>query len=322
MMKKLFIAILVLALVPVSAWAGLQAGVIAPPMEAGQISMAFQGSFGMLNGEAKEHVYDYDTGSRRQLSRLDWDLTSILMGGANGSARMMDNLTVNGGIWLALSEGSGEMDDYDWLNPNSSDWTHYSLSDVDVTTGIILDLNVAWDLFAWDQGVARVMAGYKYNKWSWEDHGVFLLYPEYGYVPEPQYGENGIDYEQELHIPYVGGSLDWSPMSDLILSGYMIYSPIVSANDRDDHKHRTLLFTETFENGDLFGMGAEARYTLTQMGADNLFISASLDYQVLDLMIGDMEMTDYSTGQTGGDSDVAGLENEYLTLSLGCGMSF
>jgi plasminogen activator len=321
-MKKLCIVLLILAVLPVSGWAAMQAGVIAPAMTDGQISMAFQGSLGVLNGEAKEHVYDYDTGARRSLSRLDWDLKNIVMGGVNGSFRVMDKLTVNGGFWTALTEGDGEMDDYDWLNENSSDWTHYSLSEVDVTEGFILDINVAWDLIVWDQGVARVMAGYKYNKWSWEDHGVYLLYPEYGYVPEPLNGDNMIDYEQELNVPYVGGSVDWSPLSDLTLSGYAIYSPIVSASDRDDHKARTLLFTETFDTGDLFGLGVEARYTFTQLGMDNVFVSASLDYQVLDLMIGDMEVTDYSTGETGGDSDVAGMENEYVTLSIGCGMNF
>ena len=321
-MKKLFVGWMVLAVLPVAGWAGLQADVIAPPMKDGQISMGFEASMGMLNGEAKEHVYDYDQGYRRALSRLDWDLKNILMYGLNGSVRVMDKLTINGGLWAALSEGNGEMDDYDWLDPYSSDWTHYSLSDVDVTEGFLLDLNVAWDLFTWNQGCARVMAGYKYNKWAWEDHGVYLLYPEYGYVPEPQYGENGIDYEQEIHIPYVGGSVDWTPVSDLTLSGYFIYSPIVSASDRDDHKHRTLLFKETFDNGDLFGFGMEARYALTRFGAANVFVSASVDYQVLDLMIGDMEYTDYSTGETGGDSDVAGIENEYVSISIGCGVSF
>lgn len=321
-MKNWMRMAVVMVILPVAAWAGMQAGVIAPPMVDGQLSFAVQGSIGMLNGEAKEHVYDYDLGYRRQLSRLDWDLKNIVMGGVNGSVRLMNPLTVNAGIWWGVTEGDGEMDDYDWLDYSSTEWTHYSLSEVDVTEAVNLDLNVAWDLFDWDQGVLRAMAGFKYNKFSWEDHGVYLLYPEYGYIPQYENGENGINYEQEMTIPYIGGSVDWKPMDDLQICGYALYSPVVSAKDRDDHVHRTLLFKETFDNGDLFGVGAEVRYSLGQLNADNVFVAVSLDYQKLDLMIGDMEYTDYSTGESSGDDDVAGIENEYMTFSIGGGVTF
>jgi len=320
-MRNFFIVLLVLVFVPVSTWAAFQAGVIAGPRDGDVVSSAFQTSLGLLNGEAKEHVYDYDTGRRRQLSRLDWDLKGILMGGFNGSVRVMDKLTINGGLWTALSEGTGEMDDYDWLDPNSSDWTHYSLSDVDVTAGFIFDLNVAWDLITWEEVTARVYAGYKQNHWEWQDRGVYLLYPEYGYVPEPLYGDNMINYEQTFNIPYLGGSADWV-MGDLTLSGYLTYSPIVSAEDKDQHVARTLNFKETFDGGDMFGLGLEARYAFTEGFWQNIFVSAALDYQKVDLIIGDMEVTNYTTGESGGEKNVAGIENEYLVLSVGGGMKF
>ena len=62
------------------------------------------------------------------------------------------------------------MEDYDWMLVNSGDWTHYSLSDVNLTEGYLLDVNVAWDLLDnWNNMTARVMAGYKQNGWTWED---------------------------------------------------------------------------------------------------------------------------------------------------------
>lgn len=82
--------------------------------------------------------------------------------------RLLDKLTVNGGWWTALTEGSGEMEDYDWLDYGSPDWTHYSLSEVDVTEGYIFDLNVAWDLWSQKDMTVRAQAGYKQTGWTWK----------------------------------------------------------------------------------------------------------------------------------------------------------
>jgi outer membrane protease len=323
-MKNLSWVLLAVLLLPASGGAAFQAGVIAGPKDGKGVPFAVQGSVGLLNGEANEHVYDYETldGSRRQLSRLDWDLKDVMMGGFNGSVRLMDKLTVNGGYWSALTQGSGgEMDDYDWLEPTSGDWTHYSLSEVDVTEGYIFDLNVAWDLVNWEDLTGRVFAGYKQDGWSWEDSGVYLLYPEYGYVPQDLNGENLINYEQEFRIPYLGASADWT-LGHFTFSGGLTYSPFVSATDWDEHVARSLYFEESFEGGDMFGFGLEARYAFTQGFWSGAFVSAALDYQMIDLIVGDMKVYDASTGDSGGEEDVAGIENEYLVLALGLGVHF
>jgi outer membrane protease len=66
----------------------------------------------------------------------------------------------------------------------------------------------------------------------------------------------------------------------------------------------------------------EARYQIAKGPWGGVFVSAALDYQMIDLMVGDMEVEDYSTGETGGDEDVAGIENNYLVFSLGAGYQF
>ena len=278
-------------------------------------------SLGLLNGEAKEHVYDNDLGYRRQLSRLDWDLKSVAMGGLNGSVRLLPKLTLNGGVWVALTEGNGEMDDYDWLDTGSTDWTHYSLSDVDVTEGSIFDLNVAWDLVEWEGLTGRVCVGYKQDDWQWEDHGVYLLYPEYGYIPQDLNGENMINYEQRFQIPYLGASADWT-LGKITVSGRLMWSPIVTAEDWDDHVARSIHFHETFEGGDLLGLGLEARYDFTEGFFQGAFLTAAVDYQQIDLIVGDMDYTNGETGEVGGGEDVAGIENSYAVVSVGGGLRF
>lgn len=322
-MRKMVFILWLWALLPVPVWAAFQAGALAGPRQGSGMAFAGQLSVGLLDGDAVEHVYDYETwnGGRRQLSRLDWDLKGVCMGGGSGSIRLLDKLTLNGGLWLALTEGSGEMDDYDWLDTRSTSWTHYSLSEVDVTAGHILDLNVAWDLMEWNDLTARVSVGYKQNGWTWEDRGVYLLYPEYGYIPQDLKGKNLINYEQEFRMPYLGVSADWA-MGNLTFSGFLTYSPLVAADDWDDHVVRTMAFHETFEGGDMLGFGLEARYESKRGFFRGLFFTAALDYQKIDLIIGDMQVTNYSTGETGGNMDTAGIENEYLIFSLGGGMRF
>lgn len=322
-----------------------QADVIAP-MEAGKApTFGVQLSAGTLNGEAKEHVFDYETadGSRRQLSRLDWDLKNVVMGGFNGSVRPLNmakgidlahdltfntvnGLTFNVGYWTALTEGDGEMDDYDWLNTGSEEWTHYSLSDVDVTEGYLLDVNVAWDFIQWKEILTgRVFAGYKQNGWTWEDSGQYLLYPEYGYVPQALHGENMIDYEQEFRMPYAGLGLDATfalkPV-ELTVSGRLTFSPSVEATDWDDHLARDIHFKEEFEDGEMFGFGLDVRCEFVQGPLDGVFFALAVDVQEIDLIVGDMEYYDASTGEYGGGEDVAGIENEYVVVSVGAGYRF
>ncbi len=323
-MKKRYLPWAMATSLAATAWAGFQANPIAGPMDGRGATFAVQGALGLLNGEAKEHVYDYETlgGSRRQLSRLDWDLKNVVMGGANGSVRLLGQLTLNGGLWLALTEGSGEMDDYDWLDPRTTDWTHYSLSEVDVTAGYILDLNAAWDLVAdWHGLTAGVLAGYKQDGWTWEDRGVYLLYPEYGYVPQDLYGENMINYEQEFRMPYLGASADWT-WNNFTLAGRLTYSPYMWATDWDDHVQRDMHYQEDFAGGDMLGLGFEARYDFAQGALKGVFLAAALDYQKIDLIVGDMEYYNGATGERGGDQDVAGIENDYLILSFGGGIRF
>ena len=330
-MKRILSSTVVLiALFALSAQAGFRATPLATSSRKAGMPFAGQLSLGLVNGEAQEHVYDYDGpgGSQRQLSRLDWDIKNVLMGGGSLSVRpfnqqrnFLERFTINGGMWVALTKGSGEMEDYDWLDTGSSGWTHYSLSDVDVTEGYIFDLNLAFDVWANQAFTVQVMAGYKQDGWTWEDSGKFLLYPQYGYIPQDLGGDNMINYEQEFRMPYLGATVDWNWQA-LTISGYLTWSPIVEATDWDEHVARDMHYKETFKDGDMLGLGLEARYDLTKMGFSGWFLTAALDYQKIDRIVGDMQAHDGGTGETFSEKDIAGIENNTLLISLGGGLRF
>ena len=217
------------------------------------------------------------------------------------------------------------MEDYDWLIPEvSPEWSDYSLSDVDVTEGYILDVNVTWDWLEWNGLTARLMVGYKQNGWSWEDYGRYAIYSEGGfrnaYYDQSLWG-NGIDYEQEFRMPYLGASADWA-RGGVSVSAHLLWSPFVSATDWDEHYLRNVHFIERFRGGDMLGMGIEARYDITQGSFKGLFLATALDYQRISLIVGDLEFYDDITGEVLRADNTAGIENRYVILSLGCGVRF
>ena len=317
-------------LLGVAAEAAMWAAPVARGSRGGGMPFVGELSLGVVNGEAKEHVYDYEgfRGARRRLSRLDWELKNVAMGGGSLSVRpfvaqqnLLNRLSVNGGMWIALTEGSGEMEDYDWMSTSSADWTHYSLSKVDVKEGYIFDFNVGVDLWAEQSFALKALAGYKQNGWLWKDRGVYLLYPENGYIPQYLNGEHGIKYEQEFRMPYLGATVSWA-QRDWAVEGYLAWSPLVSATDWDDHVARGLHFKESFKKGDMMGFGVELRYELTRMGLRNWFATAAVDYQKIDHILGDLSVVVLETGERDSEDDIAGIENNWLTVSLGAGLRF
>ena len=284
-------------------------------------SLSFEVSSGIVDGEACEYVFWYGDDNRRtKLSELDWDIDRVLMAGGRATARL-HRIFFRLGAWAAVTEGEdGHLLDYDWTDINQSSWTDFSDSNADVVNGLILDANLGWDFLQQKQDGLTLSGtlGWKVDKWKWEGHGGYALYSEYGYVPY-FFDDDQIEirYTQEIRIPYVGLAADWTWRS-WVLSAHINYSPLVQAEDRDYHVFRQIEWHDTFEDGDFLGVGAGAQYTF-QTG---IILSATLDFQSLDTIIGNLAYTESATGEQSSFSDSAGLENRYLAFFLGLGTAF
>ncbi|MBP7831181.1 MAG: omptin family outer membrane protease [Kiritimatiellae bacterium] len=272
-------------------------------------AFSLRGSVGFLQGEAGELVYEPELDNYK-LSELQWDLSGLVMGGAvfSGAA---GKFGFNAGFWVAANKGDGEMKDYDWFVPGM-DWTDYSRSDVDVESGYSLDINANYLLVRRPQVGLRALVGYKRDYWEWTDYGREFVYSVYGfrdYVGNFD-GQNVIDYQQTFDIPYVGLNLDGRAGS-LGWNAYALYSPIVSAEDKDHHILRELHFEESFDGGDFYAVGVSATYRITPQ----LFLSGAVDYQDIPEFQGDMTIVE--SGETYEDS--AGISNNHVMFSLALG---
>lgn len=289
-------------------------------------------SFGYLIGEAREIVY-LDSDSDVYLSELIWDLENILFIGASASFNYKNKIYVNGGIWTAVNDGTGYMNDFDWYNltgtsyPEYDDygrsgWTHWSLSSVEIVSSMITDFNLSYDFLS-DRAIKLAATiGYKYIYWDWTDSVLDSLYPSGPDVIET--GINAIDYSLALHIPYIGINAAYEFPSRFFVEGRFSYSPFVKGSDHDHHKLRVdygsggIHFYDEIFLGQYISLAIKSGYQFT----DFFHLSAVVTGDYLFERRGSTFVYDdygeYQGRITGG----AGIQYQSLSVSLNGAFSF
>ncbi|MBT3294902.1 MAG: omptin family outer membrane protease [Verrucomicrobia bacterium] len=294
-----------------------------PLADVNGFSLSVKASLLVVGGEARELVYagsaSRDLPADYQVSELIWDITSLAMAGGTVSAQFGERFRINAGAWFGLNEGSGGMEDYDWLDSSISDWTHYSESDVDIEAAYSIDVNASLELFDLGIFTCSGIIGYKHDFWEWSDYGGSYIYSSAGFRDDRGSfgGENGIDYEQTFDIPYFGVQLATSG-SSVRASAYLLYSPFVIAEDKDHHIFRNLYFREEFEGGDFLAFGGDVSIDLTE----TFFISGAIDAQVIPEFTGDLYSKEGLGGAESMSPDGAGIENVVAAFSASAGLRF
>lgn len=283
-----------------------------------QMALSVQLGTGLAQGEAREVVYAADElGGDFKLSELFWDMEDVVMAGGSMTVQIGPRYRVSAGYWTAITEGSGRMDDYDWLLGPGAPWTDWSLSDVEVRDSYAFDLNVAAEVYRYQNiGFCAVM-GYRQDQWGWDDQGRRFIYSESSLrdLAGELDGETMITYEQIFRIPYAGvvATLHGPRASAEV---YFHYSPFVEAEDHDVHLARGIIFDSEASGGDYFGAGLRLGYLFT----DRVSATAAAEWQVIPEMRGDT--TIYAPDGTETNPDTAGIANQWMLLSLSVGYSF
>ncbi len=314
-MKSRIILIIFTALAAIPAYA-MRANTSTDPQKLpqGKISLELKGSYGQIEGEAREIVYQHveDYGAHK-LSELIWDISSLYMAGAVASVDFDKMFKISAGYWAAVNEGEGEMTDYDWMSLERPDaWTHFSRSEVEVTDASMADISISVPVLFYDKMCFSGVAGYKNDFWKWTDSAQEYIYSSGGGFRDLTGnfgGSNLIIYEQSFSFPYLGVEATYA-QDRLNLSFYATFSNMVEAEDVDQHLARGLKYTGSFSEGSYAGIGAEATYSLSPVCR----IGGGLDYQLISEITGDLKIEqDGSTAQVHEDS--AAVSHESMMLS-------
>lgn len=270
---------------------------------------------GYLQGEANEFVYVPEMNNYK-LSQLTWNIDSLFMLGLGGSVVVNDWLILNADGWFKATDGSGSMDDYDWLLPGA-DWTHWSThEDTDVTAASIIDVNAEIPFYSEGGITFNAYVGYRRDNFEWKASGGSYIYSEYDYrdtVGSFPSGELSITYEQTFDVPYLGLGMNGT-FGALQLDARFIFSPLVSGETVDHHHMRNLVIYDDFSGESMISFDIAGSYPVME----NMLMKFAFTYQNYSTMQGDSEyqFNDIGVVQNIADGAGADLESSMFSLSL------
>ena len=285
-----------------------------------QVLVSGRMSLGIANGTADELVYDTEANGRL-LSKLSWDIKNVAMLGAGVSVTPLNWLRLNADISAAITEGSGSMDDYDWMVDGwgYTDWSHHD--DLTVDSGLMFDMSAEMAILKHTQTVLYAIVGFKHDSWEWSANGGYYIYSTnslYDTVGNFPAGTEVISYEQTYNTPYIGLGFE-ALLTPITLNGRIIGSTIVSATDEDHHNLRQMTYTEDFDSGNMIAIDLAATYNFNK----HMSLTGSFHYQDFSDLTGSTNATDQKTGVVyyyGGDA--AGIDQKLSVAALSFSYKF
>ncbi len=275
-------------------------------------------SGGFLTGQATELVY-WPWMNNHKASELIWKIDSLYMVGLSASLEVMERFSVNVNGWFKAADGSGTMDDYDWLY-TGGEWSHWSHHDnTDVVTGNIIDISGEYAAVKTENLALSGIIGFKRDNFGWESRGGTYTYSSDGFrdtsgnFPDVP----AISYEQTYYAFYFGLGCDFD-IEKFHLESKLVYSPFVSGEAEDTHHMRNLYTNDDFENGDMVAFEVKGAYNFVE----NFSVELGYSYQWYDIMQGNSEWQYRDQGITVQYDDGAGMDLSYSLFSCSIRYTF
>jgi len=79
---------------------------------------------GLLNGQAREKVYDAESGQK--ISQLNWSMKQVPTLHLDLKYRPLSWLSLDLTGWTRVARGDGHIRDYGWADQDRVNWGHYS----------------------------------------------------------------------------------------------------------------------------------------------------------------------------------------------------
>ena len=284
----------------------------AAPINTNGHNFSIGASFGIIYGETEEVAYRDN--SWNYLSQLLWQMKPVMLPGLDIHYDWRESIFVNASFKFGIPGKWGNMEDRDWMMPQS-DWiTHFSFHDNKTERAILADLEFGKTFSFRSYLGLNVFLSYRFMFFSFTASRGTFLYPESGGGHFYWTGNDKMAlYEQTWHVLSPGVSFYGVFNKYFDIEILLNVTPLVLANTLDRHLLRGLkiydknLFPAFYiEPGLLFSFKANP----------SLILALSLNYRNISFARGDSiyvesGMPDETYRDTGGAGYNA------LSVSLG-----
>lgn len=225
-------------------------------------------SLGFLNGEAKESVIDTQTG--HQDSLLTWKMKNSRILNSKLDLEFNRWLTFGARGWTTLKSNHSVMNDYDWQDENSpdfTDWSHHQNTTLNFANEF--DLNLKLWILNQENYKLGLMGGYQENRASWKVSGGTyehaLVDKDDNFISGTGRSDQGsypnqpvATYKQKFKTPYVG-LLGMYKYENFEVNTGVKWSKWVKASDSDTHIGNFTTYGNT-KNSDYLGANLNLGY--------------------------------------------------------------
>ena len=278
-----------------------------------QDRFVFTPSVGMLSNSAGEYVYD----DRYKLSQLDWRARNVPVIKLQIDYLYSPALRFHAKMWSTMKEHNGTMNDYDWLNPRQSSWTHWSSHNKSpLHHAFEADIGYTIVLLETEQLKGEVLMGYQFNRFRWSAYGGQINYDNGRDIRQTSDAILGITYSQKFSTLYVGSAARYT-YSKWSLGGLIKLGFDVTVEDEDEHLLRNINF-----KGKMKGMLVATELSLDYAITPQFTVTTNYTYSFLTSDRGTTEILDRNTGQLKTNADSAAMSNDSRMLTVGLRYAF
>jgi outer membrane protease len=247
-----------------------------PAPQSPWFSSSLETSTGIFYGTMSEFVYEGD----QVLSRLDWQEYFVPYV-ALGLEVEVKNFVFYFSFLSVLSSTGGFMEDFDYMNPASAAYTHYSRHTARFEKHLEFNPMIGY-MFHLRNFTIIPRAGILYRTRKWSAVDGYLQYtigsqPWSDSLPKQQLGGTVITYEESIWFPVValGAGYTFRDRFEVYVEGD--YYPYLEVNTIDTHVLRKTRFHDTMKGG--MGLYGQMVWTYFPKHSDKMSFAASIGWE-------------------------------------------